>query len=240
MGMTMLDRIVLWADIAATAADVLLLARVFQLRLQRLYLFITLACTLAVLFDFVQLWFGLNSDESQRLARYSRFLYAFLYPLVAWDVFEEMKEQVSQMRRVAAGRLISSIFFAAFFGFVVSLLMGGDQEKDLFSTTLAFVLWAGYSAATLAFLWSLQRVLKTQHMVRPHNTFVWMTYFQLVLLAELAGCFSSILGSLLNTTAQGVMNVCLLLYGLLITVWCAVRLKRIPSDVSTPANAGAS
>lgn len=236
----MLDRIVLWVDIAGTAADALLLARVLQLRLQRVYLFITLACIVGLFFDLAQLWWGLNSDESQRMSLYSHFLYAFLYPLVAWDVFEEMKEQISKMRRIAIGRLISSLFFAAFFGFIVSLFVSGDQGQSVVSTTLAVVLWAGSSAATLTFLWNLRRTLKTQQLARPNNTFVWMTFYQLVLLADLVACFCTVLEALFNTTAQGILNICLLLYGLLITLWCVVRLKRIPSDVSTPAKAGAS
>lgn len=236
----MLDRIVLCVDIAATAADALLLARVLQLRLQRVYLFITLACVVGLFFDLVQLWWGLNSDETARIILYSHFLYAFIYPLIAWDVFEEMKEQISKMRRLAMGRLISSLFFAAFFGFIVSLFLGGDEGQSVLSTTLAVVLWAGSSAATLAFLWSLQRGLKTQQMMRPHNTFVWMRFYQLILLVDLITCFISVLGSFFNSTAVGILNICLLTYSLLVTLWCVVRLKRVPSDVSTPANASVS
>ncbi len=236
----MLDHIILWVDVAATAADALLLARVLQLRLQRVYLFITLACALSVFFDGVQLWLGINSDESQRVFLYSRFLYAFLYPLVAWDVFEEMKAQVSQMRRVAIARLISGLFFAALFGFIVTLFLGGDQEQPVLSTMLAVILWAGSSTATLAFLWSLRRALRAQQMPRPNNTFVWMTFYQLTLIAEVIACFAAVLGTFLNVAARDVLDICLLTYGLLITVWCATKLRRVPSDVSTTESAGAS
>jgi uncharacterized membrane protein YeaQ/YmgE (transglycosylase-associated protein family) len=236
----MLDKVVLWVDIAGTAVDALLLARVLQLRLQRIYVFITLACAIGVFFDLVQLWLGLNSEESQRVFLYSRFLYALLYPLVAWDVFEEMKGQVSQMRRVAIGRLISGLFFAALFGFIMTLFVSGDQGQGILSTTLAIILWAGASAATLAFLWTLQRALKKQQIERPNNTFVWMTFYQLTLLAEIVACFGGVLASLLNATLQGILNVCLLLYGVSITVWCVTKLRRVPSDVSTTAKADAS
>lgn len=236
----MLDHITLWVDMVASAADVLLLARVLQLRLQRVYLFITLACALAVFFDGVQLWFGINSQESARVGLYSRFLYAVVYPLAAWDVFEEMKPQVSQMRRIAAGRLITGLFLAALFGFLLSLFITGDDTQSLVSTTVATVLWAGSTTATLGFLWSLQRALKAQHLIRPNNTFVWMTFYQLTMIAEIVACFGGVLVAATNAIAGGVLDICLLLYGLIITVWCTARLKRIPSDATTTASAGAA
>jgi hypothetical protein len=237
----MLDQITLWVDVVATAADVLLLARVLQLRLQRVYLFITLACALSVFFDFVQLWFGLNSQESARIGLYSRFLYAAVYPLAAWDIFEEIKAQVAHMRRIAAGRLITGLFLAALFGFLMSLFITGDDNQSAFlSTTLATVLWAGSTTATLGFLWSLQRSLKAQQIVRPNNTFVWMTFYQLMMLAEIVACFGGVLVAATNATVAGVLDICLLIYGLIITVWCMARLKRVPSDATTTASADAA
>lgn len=236
----MLDQVILWVDIAATAADALLLARVLQLRLQRVYLFITLACIIGLFFDGVQLWLGINSDEMQRVFMYSRFLYAFLYPLAAWDVFEEMKGQALQMRRIAIGRLISGLLFAALFGFILTLFISSDQEQPGSTMALAIILWAGSSTATLAFLWSLQRALKKQQMARPNNTFVWMTFYQLILIAEIVACFGGVLASFLNATAQNVLDICLSTYGLFVTIWCVAKLKRVPSDVSTTANASAS
>jgi hypothetical protein len=236
----MLDHVTFWVDIAATAADALLFARVLQLRLQHMYLFITLACGIEVFFDGVQLWLGINSDASQRVFVYSRFLYAFLYPLAAWDAFEEIKGPVLQIRRLAMGRLITGLFFAALFGFIISLLLSGQEGQSLLSTTLAIILWAGSSTATLAFLWSLQRALKAQQVVRPNNTFVWMTFYQLTMIAEVVSCFGGVLASLSNATVLGILNICIVIYGLAITVWCAAKLKRVPSDVSTAASAGAS
>ncbi|HZS54931.1 MAG TPA: hypothetical protein VFA65_11040 [Bryobacteraceae bacterium] len=237
---SMLDHVIHWLDIAGTAVDALLVVRVLQLRLYRIYLFITLACVLSVFFDAVQLWLGINSDENQRVFIYSRFLYAFLYPVVAWDAFEEIKDQVSKLRRLAIGRLISGLFFAALFGFIVTLFISADQEQPALSATLAIILWAGSCTASLAFLWSLQRALKAQQITRPNNTFVWMTFYQLTLIAEIAACFGGVVTSFLNATAQGVLNICLLTYGILITAWCVTKLKRLPSDVSTTANADLS
>ncbi|MBV8896399.1 MAG: hypothetical protein JO051_07800 [Acidobacteriaceae bacterium] len=237
----MLDQVILWVDIAGVATEVLLLLRVLQLRLQRVYLFLALACGLTVFLDLAQLWWGLNSSESQRIFVYSRFLYAAVYPLVAWDVFEEMKPQVTQMRRMAAVRMISALCVAAVFGFVLTLFMTAEDQPGGMGAAMAIILWAGSSAASLTFLFTLQRALKAQQIERPHNTFVWMTFYQLTLICELVACFTATVAPLLHATplATSVLEICLILYSLSITLWCAARLKRIPADVSTVAKADA-
>ena len=234
----MFDRVTLWVDIAATLADTLLLARVLMLRLQRVYLYLTLFCTLGVFFDGVQLWFGIHSDESQRIFIYTRFLYAFLYPLAAWDVFEEIKPHIQQMRRLALGSLVTGLLFAAIFGFLVSLFVTTDENQPVISGTIALVLWAGSSVATLGFLWSLHRALRAQQTPIPNNTFVWLIFLQLSLVAELVACFGGIFAQLASATVTSVLDLCLLTYGLAITIWCAAKLRRVPSDVPTPASPG--
>src|SRR3982751_582503 len=93
-----------WTEIAGIAVSALLLCRVLALRLHRVYLFITLVCLLDLLFGGIELWLGDRSQASSRIFLYSRFVYAFVYPMVAWDVFEEMKAQVGKLRRLAIGR----------------------------------------------------------------------------------------------------------------------------------------
>lgn len=236
-----LDQINYWVAVTGTAVDVLLLARVLQLRLPRTYLYVTLFCLVGVFFDGVQLWFGLHSDTTARISLYSRFLYAFLYPLAAWDAVEEMKGPVLQIRRVLLARLISAMLLAAVFGFIVSLFLTSDDTNESFlSTALALVLWAGSSAATLGFLWSLQKMLKAQQITRPHNTVVWMTFFQLTLLAEIASCFGSVAGSFANATVQTSIEIVLTLYVTVITIWCITKLKKVESDIATEASSSAS
>ncbi len=180
-----------WMEIVATAADVLLLCRVLMLRLHRVYVFITLACLLSIFFDAVDLSLGTGSEAGLRVFLYSRFLYAVLYPLIAWDVFEEMKTQIAKLRRLAIGRLISGLVFATMFGFILALYF---QDSDAAGQPpvmimLAIVLWAGSSTATLAFLWTLHRAIRAQHLERPNNTHVWMIFYQLLLIAEVLTCF---------------------------------------------------
>lgn len=146
-----------------------------------------------------------------------------------------------QMRRVAIGRLITGVVFAAIFGFIVTLVVSGDDPQFVLSSTLAIILWAGSSASTFMFLWSLRRAMNAQQIARPTNTYVWMTFYQLALIAELVACFGGVLASFANDTVRGILDICLLTYGLVITVWCGAKLRRVSSDVPTPASAaGAS
>ncbi|HEX4748992.1 MAG TPA: hypothetical protein VH302_05570 [Bryobacteraceae bacterium] len=236
----MIDRIDLWVFIAGTAADALLLARVLQLRLPRTYLYITLACIIGLFFDAVQLWFGIRSEETQRIFLYSRFLYAFLYPLAAWDVIEEMKGPVLQLRRVLAGRLVTGLLLTAAFGFILSLFLTSDNDQPFMSTALALVLWAGASSSTLGFLWSMQRGVKAQQLVRPHNTFVWMTFYQLILLGEVVSCLGGALATLANATVETLVEIVINLFVLGVTIWCIASLKRVSTDVQTELSTGAS
>jgi hypothetical protein len=237
----MLEQSTHWLEIAGTVLDGLLLLRVLQLRLNRVYVFVTLACGLTLFFDIVGLWFGITSEENQRVFLYSRFLYTFIYPLVAWDVFEQMADQIGKLRKMAMGRLISGLVLTS----IVGLLIAGSSDSGDSSSSggalemVAFILWAGTSTTSLAFLLTVQRILNIQKLELPRNTFVWMRYFQLSLLAEVVNCFSSLVFSLVKSTAAfSVVNVIFICYEIAITTWCLVRLRIIQSDVpSAPQQA---
>jgi hypothetical protein len=237
----MLEQSTHWLEIVGTALDGLLLLRVLQLRLHRVYAFLTLACGLALFFDTVALWLGVNSEENVRVFLYSRFLYTFIYPLVAWDVFEQVGDQIGKLRRMAMRRLISALVLTSILGLLVAGSGdSGDSASDATVLgTIAVVLWAGASAASLAFLFTVQRILRAQKLELPNNTFVWMRYFELSLLAEVVNCFSSIVFSFVkSTTAVGVINIVFICYEIAITAWCLLRLRMIQSDVpSAPQQA---
>jgi len=237
----MLEQSTHWLEIVGTALDGLLLLRVLQLRLHRVYAFLTLACGLAVFFDTVALWLGVNSEENVRVFLYSRFLYTFIYPLVAWDVFEQIADQIGKLRRMAMRRLISGLVLTSILGLLVAGSGdSGDSASDATVLgTIAIVLWAGASAASLAFLITVQRILRAQKFELPHNTFVWMRYFELSLLAEVVNCFASLVFSFVkSTTAVGVINIVFICYEIAITAWCLLRLRMIQSDVpSAPQQA---
>ena len=228
-----------WIEIIGTAAAALLLCRVLLLKLQRVYVFITLACVLELFFDAVDLWLAPDPNQSLRLFQYSRFLYAFLFPLVVFDVFEEMKSQISRLRRIAVGKLVSGLFFATVFGFLLSAFAPSeDRSEPSLLPMLGLVLWAGSSTASLAFVWTLRRAIRAQNMVPPNNTLVWMAFWQLFLLAQVLYCLFSLVIQFLKNGSADALNIVFNAYGIIITAWCILKLRALTSDVtSTPANA---
>ncbi len=236
----MLDQTNYWMNIAGAALDALLLARVLLLKLQRVYVFITLACVLTFLFDVIDVWLWSDSETRFRVFLYSRFLFAFVFPLVGWDVFEEVKSEISKLRKIALGRLISGLFFATIFGFFIFLFAAPSDENGQpgLLATLGVVAWAGSAAATLALLWTLQRAMRAQNIARPHNTAVWIIFWELALLGELVSCFCSLIVPFFKNQAADILTLILLTYGIVITAWCILKLRAAPSGVpSAPANA---
>lgn len=236
----MLEQTTHWLDVAGVALDGLLLVRVLQLRLYKVYAFVTLACVLGLFFDAVGLWLGNESPEYMRVFIYSRFLYALIYPLAAWDVFEQIADQVGRVRRMAMSRLISALVLTS----ILSLVILGSGESESSGTAsgtdlVAIILWAGTSTASLAFLFTMGRILRAQHLELPNNTFVWMRYFQLSFLAEAVNCFLSLTISFVKSpTNVAVINISLMCFEIAITVWCLLRLRMIQSNVpSAPQQA---
>jgi hypothetical protein len=142
---------------------------------------------------------------------------------------------------MAMGRLISGIVLTSILGLLLASSgdSGDSSNNDAVLGTVAIVLWAGASTASLAFLISVQRVLRAQKVELPNNTFVWMRYFELSLLAEVVNCFSLLVFSFVKSTVTiGVINVVFICYEIAITAWCLLRLRMIQSDVpSAPLQA---
>ncbi|HEY7212449.1 MAG TPA: hypothetical protein VH477_19390 [Bryobacteraceae bacterium] len=227
-----------WIFIAVTAVDAILLLRVLQLKLHRTYLFITLACALTVFFDGVALWLGPESNENLQVFLYSRFLYVFILPAAAYDVWEEVKTQIAQIRKLAALRLVASLTLASIFGLIIAAVAGREEGGDALFDTFAIILWAAASTASLAFLWSMHRVLAAQKITTSGNTAVWLVYFQLLLAAEVLTCFLLIAGRAFSTVVIDSLEFSLNLYQISITIWCTWKLRGIASGVpSTPENA---
>lgn len=231
-----------WLDIVGTALDAVLLGRVLLLRLYRLYVFITLGCVLAVFFDVVTLWLEPDVKASANVFIYSKFLYAVLFPLIAWDVFEEIGPQIAKLRRLAIARLISGLLFACLFGVMVSIFVDTTDAngETAVMATLSLLLWAGSSTATLAFLWTLHRQTRTQKIELPNNTHVWLVFWELSLLAEVLTCvWFLVVPVVKNHGFDESVQLVFSLYEIAITAWCVLKLRGIASSVpSEPANAG--
>ena len=215
-----------WMEILGTGVDLLLLARVLMLRLFRVYLFITLVCVLTVFFDGVSLWLGTGSVENFQVFLYSRFLWAVMYPLASWDVFEEVKGQITKLRRVAIGRLVSGLFFAAVFSMIfLAFVDTGEQNSTLNLTgTFGIILWAGSSTASLAFLWTIHRAMRAQNVMKPNNTSVWLIFYEFSLAAEILSCVVLLMPLKEGTLSRGI-ELAFLVYSIAVTVWCTVRLR---------------
>ena len=229
-----IDTLKHWIEVAGTVADALLLLRILQLRLQRTYLWITLAAVITLLLDSVALFYGPESREAVRLFVFSRFLYAFLFPAAAYDVWEEVKTQVGRIRRFAAIRLVSSLSLAALLGFIIAAVAGnGESTDDSLVNTFAVILWAAASTASLAFLWSMNRLARAAKVAVQGNTLVWLWFFQLTLAAEVVTCFIIIIGQQFTAFVSTAIDFSLALYSILITLWCVWKLRGQPSDLPT-------
>lgn len=228
-----------WLQIAGTVVDALLLVRILTLKLHRIYVYLTLAATLTLLLDVSMLRYGHEAEVWQRIFFYSRFLYVLVFPLIVWDVFEEIKTRVAKIRRLAMWRLLSGIFFTTLLSLVLVAFAEPDSPDGSVVPTLAFILWAGASTASLAFLVTMHRVLRVQPLPLPNNTAVWLRFYELELASEVLSCFSLIIVQVAKSeiTASSI-NLIFNLYTISITLWCIWRLRRIPSEDSAGVVAG--
>ncbi|MGI8959941.1 MAG: hypothetical protein ACR2IV_09305 [Bryobacteraceae bacterium] len=235
----MLNQTIHWMQIVGTVADGLLLWRVLALKLHRVYTFIALYCVLELFFDVAAWWLGWQSEESARVYFYSRFLYAALFPAMAWDVFEEIKPQAAKLRRLPAARLISGLFVTGVFA---CLMFATLEEKEFNGTSglidlVGLFLWAGSCSASLVFVWTLYRSTRTQKLELPNNTSVWLVFFILTLVASILECIVILFGFKLSSPQQHLVTLVFLSFDLALTAWCILRLKTVPSPgTAAPEN----
>jgi hypothetical protein len=226
-----------WIEYAAAAIDVVLLLRVLTLRLQRTYVFLTLACVLTVLFDVAILSLNRESPERVRVEVYANLLIAFVFPLAAWDVFEEIASALAPIRRLAILRTLTSLLMVTFFGLILaSPAFHADDPTGLaFVLTLTIIVSTGSATGCLTFFWAMRRALRLQKLTTPHNTFVWMVFYALLLAGQIVTWLLWLLEDALNlpvsSFATQFITLSLDTFGIVITVWCAVRLRALPKDV---------
>ena len=104
---------------------------------------------------------------------------------------------------------------------------------------LALVVWTGSVAAALAFLWVMRRGVKLSQLQLPRNTLIWFRYFQLILVVEAISCTLYLIlpalqgagnhmAEMIEQTSYPVLQV----FDILLTAWCVLNLRSIPSDAS--------
>jgi hypothetical protein len=231
--LTQLDH---WLEYAAAAMDAALLLRVFTLRLQRTYVFLTLACALAVLFDVAILSLTRDSPERMRVEVYSSLLVAFVFPLAAWDVFEEIASSMAAMRRAAILRTLASLLMVTFFGLVLASpsFHAEDPTNLAFLLTLTVIVSTGSATGCLTFFWAMRRAMRAQKIALPHNTFVWMVFYALLMGGQIVTWMLLLLVDALALSASAFatfINIAMDTFSVAITVWCAIRLRALPKDV---------
>lgn len=229
-----------WLQMAVTVVEGLLLARVLVLKLHRVYAFITLYCVLNLLFDAASWYFGWQGPESGRIFEFSLFFFAPLYPLAAWDVFEESKAVVGKLRRAQMIRLVSGLLITCLCSLLISLFVeptdvNGNSLMLLF--TGVFLL-TGSASACAAFLWFMYRFTRVNKISLAYNTTVWIIFFIVSLVLQIADCMTDFIHSLMPPVVTDIAAVVLLSFDLVLMGWCIARLKTMPSDVpSAPEKA---
>jgi hypothetical protein len=235
MDLAMLKHAIDWMQMAVTVVEGLLLVRVLGLRLYRTYAFITLYCTLNLLFDSACWYVGWDSSEAASIFVYSLFFFTPLYPVAVWDVFEESKTQVAKLRRAQMIRLVSGMFITGVCALLIGLnLEPTDAQGN--STLPAFIgvfLLTGSASACAAFLWFMYRYVRTQKITIAHNTFVWVVFFISALVLEIVDCMAVLIRPLVPSGAGDITGVVLLSLDLALLAWCIVRLRAVPSDVAS-------
>ena len=218
-----------------TVVEGLLLFRILSLKLYRVYAFITLYCALNLLFDGASWYVGWEAPEAATIFIYSLFFFALLYPLVAWDTFEESKTQLAKLRRAQTIRLVSGLFITGLCALLIGLnLEPTDPHGN--STLAVFIgvfLLTGSASACAAFLWFMYRFIRTQKIVIAHNTFVWAVYFMLALSLAIVDCMAVLIRPLIPAAAGDITGLVLLTLDLGLLGWCIVRLKAVPPDVAS-------
>ncbi len=232
----MLNQINHWMEYAADAVDLVLLLRILALRLHRTYLFVTLACSLAVIFDAANL---IYAHDLPRVQIYSEMFLACIFPLAAWDIFEEIAPAVAALRRLAMLRTLASFIIISFFGLAwLSSFSESDDPTGLaFPVALSLIISTASAAGVLGFLWSMHRGMQLQKITLRKNTAVWMIFFGLLMAGQLASWLVLMADEFLSPSAREsfspLAGAALNFYGIVITLWCAAKLRGLQKDLST-------
>jgi hypothetical protein len=221
-----------WLQMAVTVAEGLLLVRVLSLKLHRVYAYITLYCVLNLFFDAASWYLGWETPETGRIFIYSLFFFAPLYPLAAWDVFEESKTMVGKLRRLQMIRLISGLLLTSLCALLLGLTIEPTDASgnSMMAPFIGVFLLTGSASACAAFLWFVHRFTRANKIVLAHNTVVWIVFFILALLLEIIDCMAEFIRSLIPALASDLLSVALLALDFLVLGWCTLRLKAAPSD----------
>jgi len=93
----------------------------------------------------------------------------------------------------------------------------------------------GSAAASLSFLWVMHKEMRAQKLSPPRNTFVWLIFYELILLGEIADCFLVQISGIFSPASREIVILALLTYGMSVTAWCAIKLRSIRPEAPSEA-----
>jgi NADH:ubiquinone oxidoreductase subunit 6 (subunit J) len=234
----MLSQITLWTERAGMLFDLVLLVRILALKLRRTYTFITLYALMGIFYDALALLMGIDSPEFRGIGILSKLIYAIVFPLASWDLFEEAKLTVDKVRKMAMSRMLTSLLLISLWGLLIAAFTGTDEgPQSQYLMRVSLIVWTGAIAASIAFLWVMRKGIKLNHWELPWNTVVWYRFFGLILLAEAASCALGLTLQFIHTSSPALAeqiaeigDVVIDGFGILITAWCVYKLRAVPSD----------
>jgi len=234
----MLSQITLWTERAGMLFDLLLMVRILSLKLRRTYTFITLFALMSLFYDVLALILGFDSPEFRNVEVLSRLIYAVIFPLASWDLFEEAKHTVDKVRKMAMSRMMTSLLLITLWALLIAIFTGPDDgAESQYLFRVALVVWTGSIAASIAFLWVMRKGMKVNHWELPGNTTVWYRYFGVALGIQASSCALGLGLQFIRTSSPGlaqqiaeVADVVFDSFGILVTSWCVYKLRAVPSD----------
>lgn len=217
--------------------DLALMLRIVALKLHRTYIFIALFALLNLFYDGIGLVLNTQSEDFSRVVFLSRFVFAVVYPLVLWDLFEEASPAIDKLRKFAVSRMINSMIFICLWGLLIAAFTSNDGDRMSYVMQLSVIVWTGSVAAALAFLWVMRKGVRLNSLPLPHNTTIWSRYFTVVLIIEACSCvlllvLSSLSGEQ-NKLSEPIAQISDSVFGICeiaLTVWCVMKLRPANSD----------
>jgi len=220
--------------------DLVLMVRILALKLRRTYIFITLFALMGLFYDALALIMGIDSPDFRTVGILSKLIYAIVFPLATWDLFEEAKLTVDKVRKMAMSRMLTSLLLISLWGLLIAAFTGTDEgPQSQYLMRVALIVWTGSIAASIAFLWVMRKGIKLNQWELPWNTVIWYRFFGLLLITEAISCALGLTLQFIHTSSPDlaeqiaqVGDVVLGAFGILITAWCVYKLRAIPSDAS--------
>jgi hypothetical protein len=207
--------LILWVG-----ALVLLLARLFLLRLHKAYILFTVSTALDIVFGIATLQSGISSQGAENLALLGDTMDIFLTPSVAVELIS-----MPGTGGAYSSRYLSVVLFMLLAGAGITMFLAGSPDKDSFeaATSLAYI---ADTMMTLFVISFLLRRLRLKDLTADHNT-QWLRRLFLIQLS--ASAIHSLLAPFLPQSAFNIVDILFFSVSLAATLLCTLRLRKAPA-----------